>query len=344
MSHLTRNQLFTRRNFFRRAAEAATTVGAGAVAMKHIRAVGAQSAKANPWAYDDTPYRHTDPKLIGYHETARFKTAHPSPRCISLAASGNLLIACGKTVTEHKTDGSRVSEFKTSAELRCLGSAEADRIYVGCRDHIEVLDGTGQQRETWKSPGAKAYLTALAIGTEDVFVADAGSRLVWRYDRAGKLKGKIGAKDSARKIPGFIIPSPFFDVEVAADGLLRVANTGRHSVEAYTFDGDLEFAWGRPGAAIGNFCGCCNPISLALLPDGRTVTFEKGIPRVKVCRVDGELDTVVAGPESFAENARVCGPNDCTVGGLDGVADPAGRIFILDLVAADVRVMERKTG
>ena len=138
------------------------------------------------------------------------------------------------------------------------------------------------------------------------------------------------------------MPSPFFDVEVAADGLLRVTNPGRHCVEAYTFDGDLEFSWGKGGAAIESFCGCCNPINLALLRDGRVVTFEKGIPRVKIYNAQGAFELVVSGAETFAENAKICGPNDCTLGGLDGVVDSRGRVFILDLVAANIRVMQPK--
>ena len=162
-----------------------------------------------------------------------------------------------------------------------------------------------------------------------------------RYDHSGVLKGRIGEKNKDRNIPGFIVPSPFFDVKIAADGLLRVTNPGRHCVEAYTVEGDLEFSWGKPGAAIENFCGCCNPVNLAPLADGRMVTFEKGIPRVKVYGTDGAFECVVAGTESFAENAKVCGPSDCTLGGLAGAVDARGRIYILDLVAAEVRIMER---
>ena len=63
---------------------------------------------------------------------------------------------------------------------------------------------------------------------------------------------------------------------------------------------------------------------------------------MKVHGADGAFESVVAGAESFAENAKLCGPNDCTLGGLDGVADAAGRIYILDFVASNVRVMEAK--
>ena len=125
------------------------------------------------------------------------------------------------------------------------------------------------------------------------------------------------------------------------DGLLRINNTGRHRIEAYTVDGDFELAWGEATAAIHGFCGCCNPIALALLPDGRTVTCEKGLPRVKVYRADGTFESVVAGSESFAENLRQCpNPGDCTRGGLDVAVDSRGRILVLDRVTGEVRTLQ----
>jgi len=343
MTEFSKNQLVTRRNFFQRAAGAATIAGVGAaLGAPFGRANEAASDRGNPWAYDDSQFRRTDPKLIRYHETRRFRSTRTSPRCLSLSNEGRLFIGAGKYITEYSLEGAQISETALSDEARCLSIAEDGSIFVGLRDHLEVFDSSGQRRLSWESPGKKAYLTSVAASGADVFVADAGDRVVLRYDRSGKLKGRIGEKNQAMKTPGFIVPSPFFDVQIAPDGLLRVTNPGRHRVEAYTFDGDLEFAWGNPGAAIQNFCGCCNPIKLALLADGRVVTYEKGIPRVKVYSATGVFESVVAGAESFLENAKVCGPNDCTLGGLAGAVDSKGRIYILDLVAADVRVMERK--
>jgi len=47
--------------------------------------------------------------------------------------------------------------------------------------------------------------------------------------------------------------------------------------------------------------------------------------------------------ETFSENAKACGPSDCTAGGLDVAVDAAGQIYILDFVTGQVRVMQRKT-
>ena len=127
-----------------------------------------------------------------------------------------------------------------------------------------------------------------------------------------------------------------------ADGLLRLNNPGRHRVELYPTDGALEFSWGKPGMAVPYFSGCCNPINLALLPNGRVVTCEKGLPRVKIYSAHGELEGVVAGTETFPENAKVGagdGFGDGVRASLDAVAAKDGHIFVLDTVTRVVRVM-----
>jgi hypothetical protein len=45
------------------------------------------------------------------------------------------------------------------------------------------------------------------------------------------------------------------------------------------------------------FAGCCNPVGLAVLDDGRILTVEKAISRIKIYRTDGTLDAVVAGAD-----------------------------------------------
>jgi hypothetical protein len=340
MSELSKNQLVTRRGFLQRSADAAKLLGVGAALGARGKALAAKGAAANPWAYDDTIFRKTDPKLVRYRQVREFKSARPAPRCVALSKDENLFIGAGKFVTEYSLEGAGLNELALAGEVRCLAIASDGIIYVGERERVLVYDRKGRLQSEWPAPTGKPYFTGLAVNDTDLFVADAGNRVVLRYDRSGKLKTRIGARTAEKHTPGFIVPSPFFDVELAHDGLLRVTNPGRHQVEAWTVDGDLEFSWGKAGAAIENFCGCCNPINLALLSDGRAVTFEKGIPRVKVYSNEGAFDCVVAGAEAFEENAKLCGPNDCTVGGLDGAVDSKGRIYILDLVAANVRIME----
>lgn len=331
-------RLSTRREFFGQSAAALALLNA----IGAQRAAGAPTRARNPFAYDVSRLEKTDPLLLAYEEAARWTAPHSPARRLALAPDGRLFVCSGNYVSAVGPAGEHSVEIALSAPPECAAVAEDGAIFVGLREHVEVFDANGRRRASWDAPSRKSWLTALAVNGNDVFAADAGQRVLLRYDRSGRLLARLGEKNKERGIPGFIVPSPFFDVKIAPDGLLRVTNPGRHRVELYTPEGDLEGAWGAPSMGIAGFCGCCNPISLALLSDGRYVTCEKGLPRVKVYSAGGELESVVAGVESFPANAKACGPSDCTRGGLDAVADAQGRIYILDRVTGEVRVMKRK--
>jgi hypothetical protein len=343
-----RKQIITRRHFLKETAGGAgmLAVGSGVFAASLGLARGGSVGKdPNPFAYDVERLRKTDPKLIHYEQVGHFASPGPDPRRIVIGPEDRVYIAAGNAVSVLDRDGTRVIDVGLGAAARCVAVAGDGTLYAGVRDHVEVFDRKGKRLATWDSPGKRTWFTGLAVGENDVFAADAGNRVVLRYDKSGKVTGRIGEKNKERNIPGLIMPSPYLDVKLARDGLLRVNNTGRHRVEAYTPSGDLEFSWGKPTSAIEGFCGCCNPVGLAMLPDGRYVTCEKGLPRVKVYSAEGAFESVVAGPESFVENAKatfVKGTEDCRLGGLDAAVDSQQRIYILDLVANDVQVMKRK--
>lgn len=339
----TPKQPINRRQFLDRGMRGAGVLAAGSAvgAFSGPFAFGA-SPEANPFAYNLDLYTKTDPKLLRYEEVGRFHFAGTEPRRI-VWAQDRLYIAAKNGVSVLAPDGAQISEISLASPARCVAVAGDRTIYAGLEDHVEVFDSKGQRLAAWESPGKKTWFSGLAAAENEVFAADAGNRVVLRYDKSGKITGRIGEKDNARNVPGLVLPSPYLDVELGRDGLLRVNNTGRHCVEIYTRDGDLELSWGKPSTAIEGFCGCCNPVGLALLPDGRYVTCEKGLPRVKVYSADGAFECVVAGPDSFPENWRKCSLADCTVGGLDVTVDAQGRVCILDFVTGDVRVMKQKT-
>lgn len=331
-------ELTSRREFF------GQTVGVMAIlgTIASQRTQGAENKSSNPFAYDVSHLQTTDPKLITYEEASRWKAPHAEAKRIAIGPDNTLYVCSGNYLTACSRSGERGIEIAATEPTRCCAVAKDGTIYLGLRDHIEVFDAKGVRKATWETSGKKAWLTGLAVTETEVFAADAGNRVILRYDKSGKLLRRIGEKDKERNVAGFIIPSPFFDVEIARDGLLRVNNPGRHRMELYTVEGDLEGFWGVTGMGIAKFCGCCNPINFALLPDGKYITCEKGLPRVKIYSATGEFESVVAGVETFSENARACGPSDCTAGGLDATVDSQGRIYILDIVTGDIRVMQRK--
>lgn len=340
----TGKDAINRRTFIRKGAQGAGVLALGRAALEmNPGALGAD--QANPFAYQVERLARTDPALLKYEEVRRFAVPSLEPHRLELGPGDRIFIAGKSGVSILNAQGESVADLPTAAPARCVAVGPDGTVYVGLRDHVEVFDSKLKSAGSWDCPAKRTWLTGLALRGSDLFAADSGNRVVLNYDLSGKLKARIGQKSAERNAPGLIVPSPYLDIAVVADGLLRVADPGRHRVEAYTLDGDLEFAWGKPSNAIDGFCGCCNPIALAVLPDGKFITCEKGLPRVKVYQADGTFDCVVAGPESFPENARrgsVRQTSDGMMGGLDAAVDSQGRIYVLDLVGRDIRVMRRK--
>jgi hypothetical protein len=236
----------------------------------------------------------------------------------------------------------QVASFRSPHEdSRRIAIGPDDQVYIAAGNYVSVLDRDGTRITDIAFPSEARCMAAAGDGTIYAAVRDH----VEVFDRKGQRLATWDSPGNRTWLTGLVVPSPYLDVVLARDGLLRVNNTGRHRVEAYTLSGDLESAWGKPSNAIEGFCGCCNPIGVAMLPDGRYVTCEKGLPRVKVYSPEGVFESVVAGPESFAENAK-SGINktraDCMLGGLNAAVDSQQRIYILDLVVNDVHVMKRK--
>jgi hypothetical protein len=228
-------ELSSRREFFGQTAGVMAILGT--IASQRTQA--AEKKSTNPFAYDVSHLQKTDPRLIAYEEAARWKAPHAEAKRIATGPDDTLYVCSGNYLTAVSHSSERGLEIAASEPTRCCGVAKDGTIYLGLRDHIEIFDIKGARKASWESLGKKAWLTGIAAAENDVFVADAGNRVILRYDKSGKLVRRIGEKDKERNIPGFILPSPFFDVKLARDGLLRVNNPGRHRMERYTVDGDF---------------------------------------------------------------------------------------------------------
>ena len=311
------------------------------------------SGLAERFDYDLDVYHEIDPRWIKYREVAQFSTSLQESRAIAVGPNDTIYLAGDRAIEVLDADGSHRRSLPLSFAPACLAvvgdeshgeAKKVGRMYVGDRQRVYVVSADGTVETTWDSPGERALFTSIAVDEDhrNVFVADAGYKIVWHYDTTGKLLGRIGQRDEKRNIPGFVIPSPYFDVAVAPDGLLRAVNPGGHRIEAYTFDGHLELVWGKPTMGLEGFCGCCNPAHMAVLRDGRIVTAEKGIPRVKVYSNTGQFEGVVAGPKSFVRDASVTEetrsahrPTPLVV-----ATDSQLRILVLDPAVQQVRVFE----
>jgi hypothetical protein len=303
------------------------------------------SGLGQEFIYDIGDLGKIDPNLILYKESApAIDTGFTKSHAIALDSQGTIYVAGDKAIRKFDESGNDLGEIKLSDAPMCLTVDTDGKIYIAMLNYVQVYGNPPKLLATWQNLGSDAVLTSIAVSKNDVFVADAGNRIVHRFDKTGKLSNRIGARDKDKNISGFVISSPYFDLAVARDGLLRVTNPGQHRIEAYTFDGDLEFWWGRFSAGVQGFCGCCNPVNFAILQDETFVTCEKGLIRVKIYDPDGAFVGVVAGPEQLVEggSSRVSefGPAS-QAPGFDVAVNTKGRIFVLDTIKNLVRIFTR---
>ena len=268
----------------------------------------------------------TNPALICYREVKRIRVGMEKLYGIACGADERFYVTGDEQLLIIEKEGEKVSWIQLEEPAMCIASGNDGSLYLGMAEHVELYDSEGKRKAIWASLGNEAIITSIAVADLDVYVADAGNKLVMRYDRSGKLLELIGGE------PDFLIPSPYFDVAIGRDHTIWVANTGRFSLQNYSPDGKLLKSWGSSSESVEGFCGCCNPTHIALLSDGSFVTSEKGTPRVKRYDTAGSFECVVAGAELFRPG---------TVG-LDLAVDEQDRILVLDPVRRVVRIFEKK--
>ncbi len=286
--------------------------------------------------YDLKNLGKINPDLIKYEEVKSIPLKEEIKR-IEVGKDGAIWVSSGKNIIVLSPEGGLKSKIKLSHDVRCFHLSN-DRLIIGFKDFIEIYKPDGNKIKNWESFGKKAWLTAIVDFDGEIFVADCGNRRVIRCNENGEIKSNIDGKSEERS-GGFIIPSPYFDMGKGTDGLLWVANTGRHRIEAYNKDGRLVKWWGKPSFAIDGFCGCCNPSYFKITKEGKFVTSEKGLVRIKVYSSAGELESVVGGMEAFPSYYKSSNSEPV---GLDIAVDEIGKVYVADVIEKKIRVFKEK--
>lgn len=333
----------------RRVFVGAALVGTGAAAGALLRRsqesavppAGSATIDASEFAYDVSEFARTDPKLLLYQPAGTFPTGMERVKRLTVDSTGRIWVAGDRMVGQFSPTGEAGRQLKLERPPHALWAGRDGELVVALGNFFEVYDGQGRLRLRSPRLGEDSFLTAVAVEGATIYLADAGRREVLQCDRGtGEITGRFGRKDQPAGNPGFVVPSPYFDLAVSR-GRLHVTNPGRLRVETYTLDGRFESSWGSPGLAPNRFCGCCNPVYFTLRPNGGFLTSEKGLTRIGVYGADGSFEGLVAGPDTLVDDKelakRAC--QDCRLGGgFDVACDAAGRVFVLDPFRKSVRV------
>lgn len=285
----------------------------------------------NPYKYDVEEYKKVDTTTVLYKESITFPVKEEL--LTGIAVSGNLIhIVSVKYLLTYDYSGNELSRTELQDTANCITIGPGNTLWVGMLHSVSSFDAKGKVLGQWKSFGERSVITSLAVTDSTVYVADAGNRIVYRCNLRGEVLSRIGEKDESKGVPGYIIPSPYFDLALDDSGFLWVANTGRHTLENYNKDGSIRTSWGKASLKIDGFCGCCNPAEFTILPDNSFVTSEKGMPRIKLYDQHGVLKGIVASPDMFGDGFRA----------PEVAADAEERILALDYDRKQVRIFVKK--
>lgn len=274
---------------------------------------------SNPYEYSVDNYKHIDADEFCYELGAEIIADFNNLNAISIDFEDKIFIADSNTVHVFNKKLEAISKFNIESEINCIYSGDKGRIYLGIGDHVEVWSMEGKRLEVWDPFDEKSIITSIISTDLFVCVADAGKKLLLLYDHQGILIKEMGKKDGLERKLGFVIPSPYFDVDVSREGHFWATNPGMHSLEAYDFNGRMISSWKKTSMQMDGFSGCCNPTHFAFLSDGSFVTSEKGLVRIKIHEPTGDYRCAVDGPLSFDEKET----------GLDIAVNSEDEIFVL---------------
>ncbi len=257
-------------------------------------------------------------------------SAHAFRRCLAGIAvgSGDRIYALGDDeVRVFESSGRFLKGWKVLQNATCLAVDPAGRVYIGAHGRVEIHDGEGSRIGGFAA-GEKdkpAKVTAIKVLGEDILVADAAARFIRRYDFSGRQLGIIGNQN---KTGHLMLPNGWLDIDINPEGVILATDTGRHLVTAWAMDGSPLGSFGKFGMSDpADFVGCCNPVNLAFTPDGKVVTAEKMVARVKVYETAGKLLAVI-GSEHFDP--------DCV--NIHLAVDSKGRIVAADPVRREIKL------
>ncbi len=232
---------------------------------------------------------------------------------VAVAQDGKIFLGGGSYVSALSKDLNGLWSVETEEKINAL-AVSGDTVFAASHEIIYLISPSGTLVDEWGPYEADCMITSVSASPGHVVFADAGNKRIFVLNKGGQVISMMGQGEER-----FIIPSPYFDVAVSGN-LVFAANTGYRRIETWSIDGRKISGFGEPGTAPGAFCGCCNPVHFAVVPQG-FLTAEKGINRIKILDRDGEFTEFVSVNNDFNQSV----PLD--VASADGVTIYAANSF-----------------
>lgn len=259
-----------------------------------------------------------------YAETSEYTIKMDQVRGIAVDRQDNIYVVGDRSIIPFTSTGSPRPPILQEYAPYAI-AVDNGNLYVAMQDHVRVFTTRGVYVSVWDSHDLDSRFCSISCNGSDVFIGDAGNRVVLHYNTEGTLLGVIGKGH-------FVAPSRHLDVCAVSNGSVWAVNPGKHTIALYNNLGSRSKSWGISSLAAKGFSGCCNPTDIALTKDGGFITSEKGIPRIKLYDKNGKFVCIIAPPEAF----------DSTSEGLDVAVDSKGRVLVLDTKRKSIRVFERR--
>jgi hypothetical protein len=256
---------------------------------------------------------------------------HRSLAGIAVDPADRIYVLCDGQAQIFSSDGNLLRKWQAPDNARCLAVDNEDRIYFGIAGRVEIFNSAGTSIGAFFAgdSGQAAEITAIKVSNGKIFIADAASRLIRLYDPNGKQLGVIGTHGKSR---GFMLPNRALDFGVDAGGIVFAADSGRHRVSSWNREGSPIGYFGKFGISHPqDFTGCCNPVNIAVAPDGTIATAEKAMARIKIFDPERNMIALI-GSEHFDPK--------CTH--LHLAFDSKGRILAADPVRLEVKIFSAR--
>ena len=302
---------------------------------------------------------------LEWNDTGILDSPLDHPMGVAVASSGAILVAdsANSRIVVYEASGRPVDVWELPRKSRPVGLASRPDGTVlvadATGDRLFVLGLNGQIVDTWghtgTGPGEFQAPSGVAVTpTGGVLVVEFLGQRVQELDSDGGFVRFIDGGESARDLvasrrskramegmqmpatarPGdphglFSFPS---DVAIAPDGTLFVSNTHAYQILVFNPDGELRAAWGRKGAAAGEW-----EVPVGITTDARGNLYVADSANFRIQGLDpaGRPFLVSRAQERwYRTTRRIYSPTDVAV-------DSAGRLYVVDFAASKVQRFRR---